>query len=94
MKFLIIFLLTCSSLFAEEFTFEWDPNPPSENVIGYNLYRMDWVTKVVYLMAVTSDTRVTVDIPPGQSYIGVTAYNSVTESDYDPNGLIYLVVAF
>jgi len=94
MKFLIIFLLTCSSLFAKEFTFEWDANPASENVTGYNLYRMDWVTKVIYLMATTSDTSVTIDIPPGQSYLGVTAYNSVGESDYDPNSLIYLVVAF
>jgi hypothetical protein len=91
MKWFQLFCITIvlsfpSWLKAQSVTLEWDPNPPEETVIGYNLYRSNQpgtgyvkVNAALIEQVTFQDTT----IQPGDQYYYVaTAENDVGESGY------------
>ncbi len=86
--------LFCSNVFAQDITLSWDPNPESENVIGYKIYFQEGssLSSQTAVGTVGGPTSVDVgnnttgtvsDLVGGQTYtFAVTAYTLEQESGY------------
>lgn len=79
----IISILIPVTTWAVPVTFQWDPNPVSDNVTEYRVYSMDAQNQPT-LLGTTASTQMPADISEGPGTFVVTAYNGFESQPSDP----------
>lgn len=82
-KLLLIATLLPATTWAVPVTFQWDPNPASDNVIEYRVYSIDAQGQPV-IVGTSKSTQMPADIMEGPGTFVVTAYNGLESQPSDP----------